>query len=177
MFGKRIVILSPHLDDEVLGCGGLLARARDYGLPTTVTIVYFADRHPDFVPEVIQRERDQLLAVAGCDAREHVIADVNHYAENAPITDFISCIEEVLNDLRPDTVLVPFPSYNQDHRCIYDAAMTAVRPHDQNFLVRNVLIYEQPETVQTVGIVDRFAPNVFYEIDIDKKLIFMAQSL
>lgn len=29
--GKRILVISPHADDEVLGCGGYLASQRDEG--------------------------------------------------------------------------------------------------------------------------------------------------
>jgi LmbE family N-acetylglucosaminyl deacetylase len=36
---KRILILSPHPDDEVFGCGGLIARAKDEG--SEIYVLYF----------------------------------------------------------------------------------------------------------------------------------------
>ena len=171
-FGDKIVILSPHLDDEVLGCGGVITHAVRDKMAEYITIVYFSDRHPNFFPHLVKRERDEVLALTGCNAREYVLASVNHYADG-PITRFISLLEETIDSLTPSTLFVPFPSYNQDHRRIYEAAMTATRPHDHNFLVRNVLLYEQPETVQTYRMETKFSPNVFLGIDIERKLDLM----
>lgn len=89
---------------------------------------------------------------------------VNHLDE----IEMVSYFEGVINSVRPDTILIPHPGYNRDHRVVFEAAKTALRPHDTNFFVPKVLVYE--------GIHDfiwsdrQFTPNLFLEIDIDRKL-------
>lgn len=43
---EAVVCLSPHLDDAVLSCGGLLARCREQGQPTRVITFFTADSPP-----------------------------------------------------------------------------------------------------------------------------------
>lgn len=44
-----LVVLSPHFDDAVISCGGLLAAARALGRHTTVTTVFAGEPSPDSV--------------------------------------------------------------------------------------------------------------------------------
>ena len=63
---------------------------------------------------------------------------------------------------------IPYPSYNQDHREIYDAAMIALRPHDRNFFVKRVLVYEGMGSFQWYQ--QAYEINAFVKIDVDKKI-------
>lgn len=46
----HVVVVAPHPDDEILGCGGLLRRLHDEGLPITVVAVTDGEAsHPDSV--------------------------------------------------------------------------------------------------------------------------------
>src|SRR3990167_6028863 len=94
---------------------------------------------------------------------------VNHL-EDFPITNHITEIENTINALEPDTLFVPFPDQNEDHRRVFEAAITASRPHDKNFYIKNVLAYEQPCTLQTNRLGLSFVPQYFVPIDIEKKL-------
>jgi hypothetical protein len=64
---------------------------------------------------------------------------------------------------------IPHPSYNQDHRAVYEACLTALRPHDINSFVKKVLIYEQPHVAFWSHNYRAFQPNHFKPIDIEKK--------
>ena len=56
----------------------------------------------------------------------------NKYDEH----DFIDAFQDLINTYTPQTVYIPYTSYNQDHRAIYNAAMVALRPHDKNWFVK-----------------------------------------
>lgn len=155
-FGN-VVVFSPHADDEVLGCFSFLS--------PTCHVVYLGveDR-----TEVSRAGRLQEVALSASKSGFRWRAlefRVNHY----DVRDLIAPMEEIVRLERPDTVLLPQPSYNQDHRAVHDAAVTALRPHDRNRFVRNVLVFEQPDSVLwTHG--GETAPNFFRQISIDDKL-------
>ncbi len=74
----RILVLSPHPDDEVLGAGGVLQRAVSMNLPVKVAFLTYGDsnqwsfllyrKHPVVMPGAVQKmglvRRDEALAAA-----------------------------------------------------------------------------------------------------------------
>ena len=121
---KRLII-APHVDDDVLGCGGILDKTCHVvycGLDETV----IEDR-----PSMTER-LDEIFSVKEITNHTHEVLDnlVNRYDEY----ELIGQIEEIINDYKPDEVYVCHPSYNQDHRTVYEAALVALRPHDINFV-------------------------------------------
>lgn len=161
MFDGQTLIIAPHMDDEVLGCGGLLATYSD-----RCHVHFLTSLHP--VAQEASRIECELVA----DTNGHLIS-YDDFPTNAlhtlPLTKLISTLEAVITRQRPDTVLLPFPDYNQDHRTVYEAGITACRPHDQNFYVKNVLCFEMPSTHQG-AYENPFRPGVFLPVDIEAKV-------
>jgi len=155
---RKILIISPHPDDEVLGCSCFVRGA---------AVAYVTEYHPGF-PDG-QNIRESLDLQKKYDIARHVIwSKETNRLDMAPAAALITELEILVNDLRPETVLIPNPSYNQDHRAVYEAARTALRPHDRNHFVPRVLAYEQPETFGTMQHV--FDPVYFRRIDMKDKL-------
>lgn len=42
----RVLVMAPHPDDEVLGCGGIIQRAVKMGLPVHVLFLTYGDANP-----------------------------------------------------------------------------------------------------------------------------------
>ncbi|MFL0684452.1 LmbE family N-acetylglucosaminyl deacetylase [Algoriphagus aquaeductus] len=152
----RNLIISPHIDDEVLGAFTFLNE--------TTFVVYLGVENRSYISA--EERKIELARVAEKVGFQYAVLDfeVNHYQ----CADLISPIESYINDLKPEFLLIPSKSYNQDHRAAYEAAHCAARPHDQNFFVKNVLVYEQPQTL--LWPVDSFSPVYFKELDLEKKL-------
>ena len=151
------LIFSPHVDDEVLGCFSFLNRD---------THVLFAGVESRVnIPE--QTRLDELAASADALGFSHKLLNntVNQYVANELIQPF----EEAITQLQPDTVLFPIPSYNQDHRAVYDAALVATRPHDTLWRVNRVLAFEQPHS-QIWPYGNYGKPSVHRIINIDEKI-------
>lgn len=165
-FGK-ILIIAPHADDEVLGCGGIMQK---YG--SSVAVLYVTSFHPRIDHEAYLSERKSVLKQAGIHTSfETKFIRATNELDSVPISKVISELEKNINLYKPDTIFTCFPSYNQDHRVVYEATITATRPHDENHFVKNVLVYEQPETLHSQRIGGEvFKPEVFVSINIEDKI-------
>lgn len=168
LFTGRILLLSPHMDDEVLGCGGLIHKIM-LDNSADLHIHYFTDVHPLFECEVTRKENKQFIEAVGATGSISMFGNMTNKLEMVPIIEHITEIENLVNDYKPDTVLVTFPSYNQDHRRVFEATITATRPHDKNYYVKNILLYEQPETIHSNRLEPYFIPHIFLPIDMDGK--------
>ncbi len=163
-FGKRLII-SPHPDDEVLGCGGIMTK-----YSSDVTTLYVTAHHPGVDDEIYHKE---CLSISNKLQTKEMWSRYLAYTNvlsTLPPTALITSFEDAINECKPDTIFVCFPSYNQDHRVVFDALITATRPHDKNWFVKNVLVYEQPETLHTNRFAAIFTPRVFVPINIEDKI-------
>ena len=156
------LILSPHVDDEVLGCFAFLR-------PGT-HVVFGGVESREGMPASLRV--DELEASAGALGFAWELLDnaVNAYDSNELIAPF----ERAIARRRPATVLLPEPSYNRDHRAVFDAGLIATRPHDVLPRVDEVLAFEQPHAVLWPHSAAP-APNVFVEIDAEAKLAAYAR--
>ena len=157
---KRLII-APHVDDDVLGCGGIMDE--------NCHIIYCGIDETGIENRPTKDLRmEEIHAVQNITNHTFDILDnlVNRYDEYK----LIDQIEKIINSDKPDEVYVCHPSYNQDHRAVYNATMVALRPHDKNHFVKRVLLYEQPQVYfwNTTG--REFNANYFVPIDIDKKI-------
>jgi LmbE family N-acetylglucosaminyl deacetylase len=156
------LVISPHIDDEILGCGGILDNE------TMVLHCGIEDRSTVSAEERLQEIEDakSILGFRSKLLRKNV---VNSFR----VPDLIPDIERMINEYKPDSVYIPHPSYNQDHIAAYEAALVALRPHDQNHFVKRVFIYEQPHVFlwdHTHDMNNSFKPNYFIQINIDRKV-------
>jgi LmbE family N-acetylglucosaminyl deacetylase len=138
---KRILVVAAHPDDEVLGCGGTIARARDDN--ADVRVVFLAEgvtSRYDFnqinSPEVLaasqQRNANAIAALAVLGVPENEIFLSQRPCcrlDQVPLLDLTKQIEQHLRDFRPDTVFTHAAhDPNVDHRSAFNALLPAVRP-------------------------------------------------
>ena len=128
----RRLVIAPHMDDESLGCGGLLAKYPDEA--TVVVVTQSGDER--------RSEHDAAMHVLGVsDAR---CLDYEDGTTQHVMTDLVSRLDEVLADVRPDEVYLPFPSLHQDHIGVYEAGMRSVRlsMSPGHWVPNSVLVYD-----------------------------------
>lgn len=139
----RLVVVSPHFDDAVMGAGYLLAA---HPGSTVVTVMAAPpSRYPDPVTawdalggfaagdDVVALRRvedEQALAVLGAAPRWLEFVD-HQYDERATPDAVAPVLRDALDDLQPTAVAVPFGLANPDHDCVHAAAMTVMDERPQ----------------------------------------------
>ena len=162
----KTLVISPHCDDEVLACGGMLNNRQDSKFVYYMGIDIFINDIP--VPHVGTREQriKEVEAVSRFLNFDYVIGSnrVNCYKKETMINE----ITDVINELKPEEIFIPNPAYNQDHQQVYESCLVALRPHDLNHFVPNIYVCEVDQYLLWGE--NKFEPNYFEAIDIEKKI-------
>src|SRR5437667_11681082 len=100
--GEKLLVLAPHPDDEVIGCGGLVAIQLREG--RRVRVVVATDGGEAGEPAERQRESRAALASLGDAEVEFLNFPDRHLAESG---GFAAALRDILVDFRPDLIAAP----------------------------------------------------------------------
>jgi len=175
---KNILIVAPHNDDEVLGCGGIMAKYIRKGLNVFVVVV--TNGHlgaPElFSKEGTERVRAEALAAHSfLGVKETIFLDFPAVNLDAlPSYRLSLALSKVIREKEIDILYIPHRGdIHKDHRVTYEAALVAARPIN-NCTVKRIYAYETlSETEWAAPFGDEaFIPTVFEDITdfIDAKL-------
>ena len=161
-----ILVVSPHADDELFGAGGFIMKSVEKGMSVSAVLVACSDIEMHHSHEVISgSERDKEFrkscAMLGCDN----VVDLwmkDSCLDTEPLSKLVSLLDEVVRDLKPDTVLIPERSYHQDHDYVNRACIAALRP-TTSWSPSKVLEYEVP-TSTWASPQFAFHPNMYCDI-------------
>ena len=169
-----VLVVAAHPDDEVLGCGGTIARHADAGDHVQVLIVAEGatsrqlqrdrDRATDELSALAQAAQ-QAGAILGAQSVELLDLPDNRL-DSLDRLDLIKQIEERIACHQPQVVYVHHAGdVNVDHRRLHEAVVTACRPTPGQ-PVRRLLSFEVPSSTewQPPGSAPPFQPNWFVDI-------------
>jgi LmbE family N-acetylglucosaminyl deacetylase len=145
---ERILIFAPHADDEVLGCGGLIEKACRYGNRIKVVIGALGDTVFKHINEKVtaltrQQELSEALACLGCTDFEVMYKDKEALMDTIPQKELVSKIDFFLASFKPTMIFIPYPSFHQDHKALYNACLASLRPvPDQRYKL--IALFEYP---------------------------------
>lgn len=163
----KVLVIAPHPDDEILGCGGTIARLSQSGAEVVVAIVTrgMAPQFSDEFVANIRTEAKTSHAMVG--VKETVYLDLPAAAlETVPATKLNGTLAKLVQDVRPDTLFVPFVGdIHTDHQLTFLAAMVAARPRDE-YAPKRIYAYETLSETNwyAPGVTPAFVPNVFIDI-------------
>lgn len=167
-----VLVVAPHPDDEVLGCGGTIARYVASGTTVDRCIVTKAGTQ-DYSEEELERREREIAAAAeelGIDrtfSLGHPAAELDTVKQRKLNED----LAEVIGQVDPDELLLPSNGdLHRDHRLVFEAALVAARPHRED--IGRILSYETPSETEWGRPLGAFEPNVFIDITdtLDQKL-------
>ncbi len=123
-----------HPDDEILGCGGTLARHAAAGDQVAICIVADGVRsrseNPRQEQEVRERRDASFIAARIIGATSVKFLDFeDQRLDSRPILDITQAIERVIAEIGPDVIYTHHDSdLNRDHCAVAEAVITATRP-------------------------------------------------
>jgi LmbE family N-acetylglucosaminyl deacetylase len=144
----RILVVGAHPDDEVLGCGGTLARHVEAG--DVVSALLLADGETSRGAGDIPRRRRSALAAASALGLESVttLDYPDNRLDSVALLDVVQSIERVIAEKRPEIVYTHHAGdLNIDHAIVHRAVLTACRPAPVGG-VRAIYAFEVPSSTE-----------------------------
>lgn len=163
----RVLVIAPHMDDEVLGCGGTIARHVEEGSRVAVVIVANRAYGHRYRPSWIRQEEScarRAQKVLGY--QQLTFLRLPDEKLDQGLLRVLSPLEKSVRGIRPDWVYLPHRGdLSQDHQAVYSAGIIACRPLASRRPER-VACYEVPSsTDQSPPFPENlFAPNWYFRL-------------
>jgi LmbE family N-acetylglucosaminyl deacetylase len=177
---QSILILAAHPDDEVLGCGGTIAKLADQG--AIVHVAFLADGVFSRVGDVVAQQEEvhvrRAAANKACSILRVKSVSFGEFPDNrmdtVALLDITKALEGLIAEYKPEVVFTHHAGdVNIDHRRMHEAVITACRPQCGH-PVKTLLCFEVPSSTewQLPGSAPVFAPNWFVNISdtLERKL-------
>ena len=165
---STVVVFAAHPDDDILGCGGTIAKLTQEG--SKVHIVFLADGESsrnditDINSLIQQRKQDakKALKILGCDSIEFLDFPDNRL-DSLDLLDVVKKIEGFIDAYKPYTIFTHYAhDLNIDHQITHKALVTACRP-PPGYCVKELLFFEVPSSPEW-NLSKAFMPNYFVDI-------------
>ena len=167
---KKILVVAAHPDDEVLGCGGTIARYVREGYDAYV--VFMTDgvssrKETSIQNEIKNREKSAILAsqILGIELVE-ILDFPDNGMDTVPILDIVQNLEAVIDKVKPSIVFTHYwGDLNIDHRVTCQSVLTACRPYPAQ-VVKEIYSFEIPSSTEwsSPSVENNFNPNNFVDI-------------
>jgi LmbE family N-acetylglucosaminyl deacetylase len=169
-----VAVIAAHPDDEVLGCGGTLARMSNEG--RKVHILLLADGEGSRSGLFNSRAHNEALVARNAAALKackilgassvEVLGLPDNKMDTLVLLDVVKSVEAFISRYQPSTVFTHFPGdVNIDHRIAHDAVIAACRPLP-DYVVDELFFFEIPSSTEwrPAGSTAAFFPNWFFDI-------------
>ena len=176
---KKILVVSPHADDEVLGAGGTILKHVQEGDKVYWINVTNAKEEYGYSKEEELQRRQEIEIVAKKYGVEELInlglepAGLDKYGMSALVRKFA----EMMKQISPQIVIMPFQyDVHSDHRIVFDAVYSCTksfRYHSIEKILCMEILSETDYAVSDKG----FVPNYYVDISpyIEKKIEIMKE--
>lgn len=182
----KILIVAAHPDDEVLGCGGTIARLARDGHEVYIAILgegitsryerrQEQEAEKPLIEELHTRSREVGRYLSVKDIFLFSLPD-NRF-DTVPLLDIIKMVENLIGNLQPDVIYTHHSGdLNIDHQIVHRAVLTAARPL-KSCPVKEIYAFEVPSSTEWAfqQFEPVFRPNVF--VDIGETLEIKVQAM
>ena len=143
IFSKKFLIIAPHPDDEILGCGGLISKIKaNKGKVTVLTVCNHLPplyKEKDSKKTINEMKKAHALLKVDQSINLMYPACLLHREDQYKINNQIF---DIVKKNKPDYVFLPFPDRHQDHKITFECSMVATRPKKNLSFVKGIFAYE-----------------------------------
>jgi len=178
---KILLIVAAHPDDEILGCGGTVAKLINQGFKAYSLILGEGITSRDVIRD-IQKRTNELSSLKQDMLKANKILGIttvfsHQFPDNrfdtVPLLDIVKKIEEILEKISPSIVFTHYSNdLNIDHQITNQAVLTATRPLIGQ-TVQTIFAFETLSSTE-FNFPLSFNPDTFVEISETLKLKIQA---
>lgn len=177
---KKILVVASHPDDEILGCGGTIARLVSEGHEAHTLILGegITSRDTDKssleqAEELKNLRRDAERANKLIGVKNTIIYNLaDNRFDSVPLLEVVKVIEKCKEEIKPDIIFTQYGrDLNIDHQVTYQAVLVATRPIPSE-TVKEIYSFEVMSSTEW-NFPLSFSPDLFFDItktiDLKKK--------
>lgn len=164
----KVLVVSAHPDDEIIGCGGTLLKHVSEGDDVYWVIITNISEKQGFSRERVESRQAEIGKVASMLGFKRVVK-MNYPTmslDDTALNSLIPKLSKVFSELEPERIYVMNRSdAHSDHRITFDAVMACTKSFRYPF-VKSVLMYECiSETEFAPALPEKvFIPNYFVDV-------------
>jgi LmbE family N-acetylglucosaminyl deacetylase len=181
---KKIMLVVAHPDDELLGLGATMNKLiKQYNCKVKVVILGEGITSRSDARDVKLWEKELATHKQNINNAAKAIGyhEVKTYDfpdnrfDSVALLDIVKAIEKEKSDFQPEIIFTHHGGdTNVDHRCTFDAVITATRPMSHE-VVKTIIAFETPSSTewQAANYPNYFRPNLFIEVakeNVDAKI-------
>lgn len=171
---KKIIVFAAHPDDEIMGCGGTMARHAKEGDEVHVVILAEGVTGRDDYRDRARR-KDSLSALAVAAHKANRIIGVksltleefpDNRMDGVELLDVVKCMERHIESIKPSLVYTHhIGDVNVDHRLVSQAVVVACRPQPGH-CVKELLFFEVASSTEWQPAMEGFTflPQVYVDV-------------
>jgi len=182
----EIMVIAAHPDDEVLGCGGIIARSvrmdeqnvhivyMSYGLTSRTDNDKLLDFEKEKVKEKSRSAMSVLMGIPKVETKKYMrfFDYPDNKFDTVPLLTIVKSIEEIIEEIKPDCIFTHSQKdLNIDHCITNRAVITATRPMQGKHRVAAIYMFPIPSSTEwTFSAFGSFSPNVFMDVGLFTEL-------
>ena len=139
---KTIMVIAPHADDEVLGCGGYLLHQVKEGARVVVVLGTIGGVNERQNFEMRLAEATQVNKKLGSELF-YLFKNKDAMLDTVPSLEITAKLDQYIEQYRPDEIFINYRSRHQDHIKMYDCAMASMRLKE-GYMPKLIALYEYP---------------------------------
>ena len=163
----NILVISPHPDDETLGCGGTILKHEDIGDKIYWLIITNIDAKNGWNRNIVEKRQKEIETVAEIYGFEKTFK-LDYPAaklDTMPIQEIIESISKVIFEIKPEVIYLPNRSdVHTDHQITFKTAYSCTKNFRYPF-IKKILMYETLSETEFAPALpeNTFTPNVFVD--------------
>jgi N-acetylglucosamine malate deacetylase 1 len=176
---NKVVVVTPHPDDETLGCGGTLLKHKQMGDEIHWLIITHVSEESGFEHKKVKAREEEIRQVKDLYGFKNVynLKLPPAKLDTIPIGNIVKQIGEIFTHLQPTIVYVPYRGdIHTDHAVVFDATIACTKWFRYP-TIDKVLVYETlSETDFNLNPDNNaFRPNLYVDITpfLEKKIEIM----